>query len=101
MRRLDASDWLKNPNLDAVRAAPAYGDQANTFDLTVQVTCLRKTRRRGAEGMALEDSLRSLREFDVNDINLDNIGTLPVAVKAILCVLVCSPVCLPPATTTT
>jgi type IV pilus assembly protein PilO len=37
--------------------------------------------------MALEDSLRSLREFDVNDINLDNIGTLPVAVKAILCVL--------------
>ena len=37
MRRLDASDWLKEPNLDAVRAAPAYGDQANTFDLTVQV----------------------------------------------------------------
>jgi type IV pilus assembly protein PilN len=37
MRRLDASDWLKDPNLDAVRAAPAYGDQANTFDLTVQV----------------------------------------------------------------
>jgi type IV pilus assembly protein PilN len=53
MRRLDASDWLKNPNLDAVRAAPAYGDQANTFDLSVQVTCLRRTRnRRGAEGMA-------------------------------------------------
>ncbi len=37
MRRLDASDWLKDPNLDAVRAAPTYGDQANTFDLTVQV----------------------------------------------------------------
>jgi type IV pilus assembly protein PilN len=37
MRRLDASDWLTNPNLDAVRAAPLYGDQANTFDLTVQV----------------------------------------------------------------
>ena len=37
MRRLDASDWLKDPNLDAVRAAPLYGDQANTFDLTVQV----------------------------------------------------------------
>ena len=37
MRRLDASDWLKNPNLDAVRAAPTYGEQANTFDLTVQV----------------------------------------------------------------
>ena len=37
MRRLDASDWLANPNLDAVRAAPDYGDQANTFNLTVQV----------------------------------------------------------------
>lgn len=37
MRRLDASDWLKEPNLDAVRSAPLYGDQANTFDLTVKV----------------------------------------------------------------
>lgn len=37
--------------------------------------------------MALEDSLRSLREFDVNDINLDNIGSLPIAVKVILCTL--------------
>ena len=34
--------------------------------------------------MALEDTLRSLREFDINDINLDNIGTLPVVVKVIL-----------------
>lgn len=37
MRRLDASDWLKEPNLDAVRAAPDFGDQANTFDLSVLV----------------------------------------------------------------
>ena len=37
MRRLDASDWLANPTLDAVRAAPEYGDQANTFNLTVQI----------------------------------------------------------------
>ena len=37
MRRLDASDWLKEPNLDAVRAAPNFGEQANTFDLTVKV----------------------------------------------------------------
>lgn len=34
--------------------------------------------------MALEDTLRSLREFDVNDINLDNVGTLPVPIKVIL-----------------
>lgn len=37
--------------------------------------------------MALDDTLRSLREFDVNDINLDNIGTLPVVVKSVLCIL--------------
>jgi len=37
MRRLDASEWLANPNLDSVRAAPEYGDQANTFNLTVQI----------------------------------------------------------------
>ena len=36
MRRLDASDWLANPNLDKVKAAPKYGDQANTFNLTVR-----------------------------------------------------------------
>jgi len=37
MRRLDASEWLANPNLDAVKAAPEFGDQANTFRLTVQI----------------------------------------------------------------
>lgn len=35
----------------------------------------------------MEDGLRSLREFDINDINFDNIGTLPLLVKAILCVI--------------
>ncbi len=37
MRRLDASDWLASPNLDKVKAAPSYGDQANTFNLTVNI----------------------------------------------------------------
>lgn len=37
MRRLEASEWLASPNLDKVNAAPAYGDQANTFHLTVNV----------------------------------------------------------------
>lgn len=37
MRRLDASDWLADPSLDKVRAAPKFGDQANTFDLSVMV----------------------------------------------------------------
>ena len=37
MRRLDASDWLEKPNLDAVETAPDYGDQATTFKLTVNL----------------------------------------------------------------
>ncbi len=37
MRNLESSDWFADPNLDAVRAAPNYGDQANTFNLTVKV----------------------------------------------------------------
>ena len=37
MRRLDASEWLANPNLDKVSAALKYGDQATTFNLTVRV----------------------------------------------------------------
>ena len=37
MRRLDGSDWLANPNLDKVKAAPNYGDQATTFNLSVKV----------------------------------------------------------------
>jgi type IV pilus assembly protein PilN len=37
MRRLDASDWLADPNLDAVRSVPKYGEQATSFNLTVKV----------------------------------------------------------------
>ncbi len=37
MRRLDASDWFANPNLEGVRAEPTYGDQATTFNMTVQL----------------------------------------------------------------
>ncbi|KAA1189739.1 PilN domain-containing protein [Pseudohalioglobus sediminis] len=37
MRRLDGSDWLASPNLDKVKAATKYGDQATTFNLTVKV----------------------------------------------------------------
>lgn len=37
MRRLDASDWLANPILDKVQEAREFGDQATTFELTVNV----------------------------------------------------------------
>ncbi len=47
MRRLKASDWLANPNLDAVRAAPEFGDQANTFNLTVQIQAPESEKKSG------------------------------------------------------
>jgi len=37
MRRLNASDWLADPALNKVQAAPEFGSQATTFDLTVNV----------------------------------------------------------------
>ena len=37
MRRLDASDWFTAPNLEGVRAEPAFGEQAAAFNLAVQL----------------------------------------------------------------
>ena len=37
MRRLDASEWFSDPNLDGVRAEPNYGDQATTFNMSVNL----------------------------------------------------------------
>jgi len=35
----------------------------------------------------MDDTLRSLREFDINDLDFDNIGSWPGPIKAIACVL--------------
>ena len=40
MRNLDSSDWFRNPNLKAVRAAPSYGEQANEFDMKAKIAKL-------------------------------------------------------------
>lgn len=37
MRRLDSSDWFKDPNLEGVKAQPSFGEQATTFNLTVKL----------------------------------------------------------------
>ena len=37
MRRLDSSDWFKNPNLRGVTANPRAGDQGSDFNLTVVI----------------------------------------------------------------
>ena len=37
MRRLDSSDWFTQPNLEGVKAEPSYGEQATTFNMTVQL----------------------------------------------------------------
>jgi type IV pilus assembly protein PilO len=34
--------------------------------------------------MALEDTLRSLREFNLNDLDFDNVGSWPIAVKVLI-----------------
>ena len=71
----------RNPNLDAVRAAPDFGDQATTFNLTVSVQL--PNARRGALIMALADSLKSLNELDLADLNTENLGSWPLPVKII------------------
>lgn len=38
MRRLDASDWFRDPVLKGVKANPGFGEQGNDFDLTVKVS---------------------------------------------------------------
>ncbi len=35
MRRLDSSDWFKEPYLEGVKAEPDFGEQATTFNMTV------------------------------------------------------------------
>ncbi len=37
MRRLDGSEWFVNPNLTAVVSNPAFGEQANNFNLSVSL----------------------------------------------------------------
>jgi len=38
MRNLDQSDWFAAPNLTSVTAAPAEGEQANSFKMTVRTS---------------------------------------------------------------
>lgn len=40
MRRLDGSDWFREPNLTGVRSNPDFGEQANDFELTVNIQTL-------------------------------------------------------------
>jgi type IV pilus assembly protein PilN len=36
MRNLDQSNWFASPNLTSVTSAPAHGEQANSFRMTVR-----------------------------------------------------------------
>ena len=38
--------------------------------------------------MAAEDILRALQDFDINDVDLDNIGSMPLVIKMVIWVLV-------------
>lgn len=37
MRKLDKSEWFKNPNLTQVKANPGYGEQASDFTMSVKL----------------------------------------------------------------
>ena len=37
--------------------------------------------------MAFEDTMRSLREFDVNSLDFDNVGSWPIPIKLFIWVL--------------
>ncbi len=37
MRRLEASDWFRVPNLEGMKAEPDYGEQAAVFTMTVRL----------------------------------------------------------------
>ena len=37
--------------------------------------------------MAVEDVLKSLQEFDINDLDLDNIGSWPIAIKVVVWII--------------
>jgi type IV pilus assembly protein PilN len=49
MRKLDGSDWFVSPNLKSVKANPAFGDQANNFQLAVVISApkTKKTDQKG------------------------------------------------------
>jgi type IV pilus assembly protein PilO len=38
--------------------------------------------------MAFEDTMRSLREFDINDLDFENVGSWPIAIKLFIWVLI-------------
>lgn len=38
--------------------------------------------------MAMEDTLRSIQEFDINDLDFENVGSWPTAIKVIIWVLI-------------
>lgn len=47
MRKLEASDWFAGPMLKGVKANPSFGDQANDFEMSVNITMPGKS---GEEG---------------------------------------------------
>jgi type IV pilus assembly protein PilO len=37
--------------------------------------------------MAFEDTMRGLREFDINDLDFDNVGAWPAVIKLVICLI--------------
>jgi type IV pilus assembly protein PilN len=50
MRSLDESDWFSAPNLSSVTAAPEFGEQASSFELTFTAAAPADDNEDGEEG---------------------------------------------------
>lgn len=46
MRRLDSSEWFTDPNLTSVSAAPDFGEQGSSFELSFKITTLDKDKEK-------------------------------------------------------
>jgi type IV pilus assembly protein PilO len=85
MRRLDASDWLENPNLDAVQAAPRLWRSSDDLQADRRLAVARSGP--GAVAMNFAEQLKALNEFDLSDLDMENIGSWPLALKVIVLAL--------------
>ena len=54
MRRMDASEWFSEPNLEGVSASSEYGEQANVFDMKVKLTLPDAKEKQGEVGGATD-----------------------------------------------
>lgn len=94
MRNMDASEADRPDPERGQGGDPGRGGPGQRVPTDRAADAARRGRRQGeawgcarSQEMSLASSLESLRKIDVNDLDLNNIGSWPAAVKVIVCVL--------------